>query len=673
MRKFFSLVCLSVSFYDLTTAQVFTDSNLPIFVISTDQGVPIPDNPRVKATMKIIYKGPGNRNYMTDQNYPDYLNYNGRIDIEIRGSSSQTTEKKQYGFTTRKADNSTNNVSLLGMPPENDWILNSMTFDPSLIRDYLNYNLSRQIGEYASRTAYCEVVINNEYKGLYLLQEKIKPDKNRVDILKIGMTDNLSPEVTGGYIIKADKDTGGDPVLWSEPSGLQWISYIHDWPKPELATVAQTDYIHNQFQLLATSSSLNNSSVSDGFPSVIDIPSFIDHMIISELGSNVDSYMYSAYFHKDRNDKLRAGPIWDNDLTFGNDLFFWGYNRSKTDVWQFSNGDNEGSRFWKDLFNNAIFRCYLSRRWNELIMPGQPLNPASIEFLIDKTLADISEAVLRNNNLWGYDGNWQDKISAIKTFIGTRIDWMTANLGSYAECSKVQLPLLVISKIMYHPSPEPYFLKADDREFIEITNNGDQTVNLSGVYFGGTGLVYQFPVNSTIGPHASVILASNIPVFKALYNIVPFGQFTRNLSNKGQNLILMDGYGNMIDNVSYSDTIPWPNADGNGNYLKLTDPNLDNDIPANWTASSDIILSDLNITADPDLQVFPNPVKGILTIQNGKEIKSISLIDISGRILLTLKVNSNELSLDMSHFTRGIYFIRVATSYRTYMMKVVNE
>jgi hypothetical protein len=87
------------------------------------------------------------------------------------------------------------------------------------------------------------------------------------------------------------------------------------------------------------------------------------------------------------------------DLTYGNDLFIWGYDRSKTYTWQFSNGDNEGPKFWRDLFNNPKFRCYLSKRWNQLIQPVQPLNFSSIEPFIDQTVATISEAAVRENAL----------------------------------------------------------------------------------------------------------------------------------------------------------------------------------------------------------------------------------------------------------------------------------
>ena len=197
MTRVLVMLCLSVSLCRLAEGQGLTDSNLPIVIIETDHGVEIPDSPRVLATMKIISRGNGERNYVTDQNNPAWLHYNGRIDIEIRGSSSQFPDKKQYGFTTRKSDNiSENNVSLLGMPKENDWILNSMAFDSALIRDYLTYNLSRKIGEYASKTAYCELIINGSFRGLYLLQEKIKADVNRVNVIRIGTSDNTAPGLT---------------------------------------------------------------------------------------------------------------------------------------------------------------------------------------------------------------------------------------------------------------------------------------------------------------------------------------------------------------------------------------------------------------------------------------------------------------------------------------------
>jgi hypothetical protein len=193
MKRVFTIVLLLFICSQLTAQSVvLTDSNLPIVIISIDGNQDIPDPVRVLGNMKIIDRGAGERNYVSDQNNSDLLNYNGRLEIEIRGSSSSVLDKKQYGLTTLQADNtSNNNVSLLGMPKENDWVLNGLAFDDSLIRDYLSYTLSRILGVYAPRTQYCEVIINGDYKGLYILQEKIKADDNRVDILKIFQVDIL--------------------------------------------------------------------------------------------------------------------------------------------------------------------------------------------------------------------------------------------------------------------------------------------------------------------------------------------------------------------------------------------------------------------------------------------------------------------------------------------------
>lgn len=674
--KFTPTLCVLVLLsWGRMSAQPFTSSNLPIVIINTDGGNEIPDYPRIRGTMKIIDRGPGQRNYLTDQNTPEYLDYNGRIDIELRGSSSQATEKKQYGFSTLKADNVTvDNVHLLGFPKENDWILNGMVFDPALMRDYLSYNLSRQIGEYATRTAYCELVLNGSYTGLYLLQEKIKSDDNRVNITDIETTDTDFPKVTGGYITKADKNTGGDPAAFSIPAKQGYdVWYIHHQPKPEAVTPAQNDYIRSQFQALETTAKSGNTSVANGFPSVIDIPSFIDFMLISELASNADAYMYSTFFHKDRNGKLRAGPVWDCDLTYGNDLFIWGFDRSKSNIWQFSNGDNEGSRFWSDLFFNTTYRCYMSRRWHELTVPGQPLNAESLSDFIDSTAATINEAVEREHYRWGYTGTFTQRIQEIKSFMQTRISWMTTNLGSYAGCSDISLPPLVINKIMYHPETSEAFPEEQELEFIELLNNSGQAVNLTGIYFMGTGFVYQFPAGTAVGAGGSVVLASNAEDFRARHGRDPNAEFTRHLSNKSQTLILADGYGNIIDSLTYRDTIPWPDADGNGYYLQLTDPGLDNSVAENWTASNEVFVSDHPHSTEPFLEVYPNPVQDVLRIRTTTTIVRISLSDLQGRLLATESIGSTGGTLDLSRYSSGVYMLKIETEEQSFIRKIVKE
>lgn len=650
-----------ILFPAVSLSQLPSGSMLPIVVINTDGNATIVDNPRVLATMKIIYRGEGQRTYLTDQSNPAYLNYNGRINIELRGSSSQATEKKQYGFSTLMAGNVTeNNVSLMGMPSENDWVFNGMTWDTAKVRDFITYTLSRNIGEYATRTSYCEIIINGDYRGLYLLQEKIKPDKNRVNVLRITPADIYQPEVTGGYITKADKDTGGDPVAWwmTQPNG--WgVAYIHDLPTPDMVTSEQNTYIYNQFNFLATTSYNHDMAVATGIPSVIDIPSFIDHMLITELSSNADGYQYSTFFHKDRNGKLRAGPLWDNDLTYGNDLFLWGYDRSKSNIWQFHNMENDGSRFWWDLFSTPLFKCYMSKRWNELIPSEKPLNLTVIDNLIDHTSASISEAVGREYNRWGIRNNFSYEISRMKTWLASRITWMTSNLGSYSGCSNVYKPGLVITKINYHPLATIQYPNPDDLEFIEILNNGTSIADLTGIYFSGTGLVFQFPPNSSLAPDSALFLAGNTDVFREKYGFDAFGKFTRDLSNKSQNIVLADGYGNIIDQVHYYDSIPWPDADGNGKYLTLKSPDLDNNIASSWAASDNEKIRESVLPAPDKVNIYPVPADDYIKIASPEIIQRLEVFDMQGRMVISQNISSYYYELNISKFPKGGYVVRL--------------
>jgi hypothetical protein len=144
-------------------------------------GRQIPDEPKILVNMGIIWNGEGNLNHTSDT-----LNhYNGKIAIEIRGSSSQMFPKKSYGFETRDEAGEDIDFPLLGLPEEEDWIFYGPYTDKSLIRNALTFTLAQTLGHYASRFVFVELFLNNQYQGIYMLMEKIKRDKVRVDIAKL--------------------------------------------------------------------------------------------------------------------------------------------------------------------------------------------------------------------------------------------------------------------------------------------------------------------------------------------------------------------------------------------------------------------------------------------------------------------------------------------------------
>lgn len=643
------------------TAQTFTDSNLPIVVIETDGGASIPEEPKILATMKIIWHQDGSRNYLTDIDNPEFLNYDGRIGIERRGYSSQmVSDKKPYGLTTLQDDNvSNNNVSLFGMPAENDWILNPLAYDQTGMRDVLAYELSNQIGQYASRSQYCEVVLNGNYRGLYVFMEKIKVDKNRVNIEKMDETCNQPPEVTGGYIVQANR-SDNDPLAWRMLTylfnwwGPVYTEFLHHYPKHENITNTQNDYIHGVFLDLESVAHSYNTDITTGIPSVIDIPSFVDFMIMSEFTSNVDVYHLSTFFHKDRCGKLRAGPIWDYNLAFGYDAFG---NRSGYDVWQFDNQDNTGPRFWKDLFDTDEFRCYFAKRWFELTEEGMPLDYDRICNRIDEIDAVIAEAIGRDNQRWNQMSQHAQYVNNMKNWLQQRINWLNSHIGSSQGCSDVDLPPLVISKIHYHPQ-DWWSIDGDHLEFIEITNNGEAEVDLTGIYFRELGLTYQFPDGSHLAGRQAVVICSDSLLFSEYYHVTPFGQYMRKLDNKSENLVLVDAWGNVIDQVHYSDSEPWPTeADGNGPFLQLKDLDSDNSLAENWTISYDLT----GIEEKPQVltHLYPNPTSGMIHIALEGNAIHCQILDLMGNTLLETSPSNSTFDLDLNGWSSGVYLIKI--------------
>ena len=661
MRK--SIITLVLVLLSWTVmAQTFTDSNLPIVVIETDNGASIPDEPKVLGTMKIIWHQDGSRNYMSDIDNPEFLNYDGRIGIEKRGYSSQMySSKKPYGLTTLQDDNVTNNnVSILGMPAENDWILNALAYDQTGIRDVLAYELSNEIGQYASRSVYCEVVINGDYRGLYVFMEKIKVDKNRVNIEKMDETCNNYPEVTGGYITKADR-SDNDPLAWTMQTyqfgwgGYVNTEFIHHYPKPSNITSAQNNYIHGEFNNLADVSHSHDISITTGITSVIDIPSFVDFMIMAEFTSNVDVYHLSTFFHKDRCGKLRAGPIWDYNLAFGYDAFG---NRSRYDVWQFDNGDNVGPRFWKDLFDTDEFRCYLAKRWFELTESGMPLDYDRVCGRIDEIDELIAEAIVRDNQRWHQMNQHDEYVNNMKTWLQQRINWLNSHIGSDQGCSDVDLPPLVISKIHYHPM-DWWSIDGDHLEFIEITNNGDEEVDLTGVYFRELGLTYQFPDDSHIAGHEAIWLCSDSLLFSEYYQTTPFGQYMRKLDNKSENLVLVDAWGNIIDQVHYADTLPWPTeADGEGPFLQLKDLDSDNSLAESWTIGDDLT-GVKDIVDNQNFIVYPNPTSGKVYVTLSETPVRCQILNLTGNVVEETVVSSTRFEIDLGDLSLGLYLIKI--------------
>jgi len=450
-------------------------SNLPIVIIDT-KGQSIANSYKIIADMGVIYNGEGKYNQTSDP----FNNFNGKIGIELRGSSSLSFPKKQYAVETRDSAGANLEVSLMGLPEDNDWILNGPYSDKTLMRNAIVYHLSNQMGQYASRSKFCEVFINNDYKGVYVLLEKVKRGKNRVDIAKMTPADTTGEDLTGGYIIKIDKTDGENVGGWTStytPYAGAWqrTFYQYHYPKPDEIVSAQRIYIVNyikKFESLMYSSGYNHPV--DGYTKMIDVNSFVNFFLLNELSRNVDGYRLSSYMYKDKDKsdtaKLYMGPVWDYNIALGNADY---YDAQYSHGWMLDNltSDSEFlSRdgyvppfWWKKLWSDAAFKQRVKSRWVEL--RHSVLKFDRVYGYMDSLTTLFKYARIRNFARWPVLGTWvwpnpyvgntyENEINHLKTWIKERFLWIdNALTGAPVEVSGETFPTTFI---LYQNYPNPF-------------------------------------------------------------------------------------------------------------------------------------------------------------------------------------------------------------------------
>jgi hypothetical protein len=459
----------------------FTSSNLPIVVITTNQGEAIVDEPKITADMKIIYHDKGLRNYVTDSGNV----YTGKVGIEIRGMYSATLPQKPYGIETRDNAGNKLNVSLFGMPSENDWVLLANYNDKTFLRDLLAFDIFNKMGHYSTRMKFCEVVLNNEYQGIYRFGEKIKQDKGRVNIAKLKPEDNSGDNVTGGYIIKNDYYTATDS--WKSnfsplnKPGAE-VYFVYDDPKPDVLTEQQKTYIQGFINTLETVLYSPAFIVSVfGYKSYIDIKSFADYFILGEVTRNVDTYKKSRYFYKDKDSKsglLYSGPSWDFDWAWRNlledcvhfnqtDGSGWAYRVNECEAWPVPPS-------WEvRMLEDNEFADLIHKRYFEL--RKTILGQAFTDNIIDSVATLLNEAQSRHFQKWNTLGintgtpesgvqptTYSGVIAQFKDWIKTRLTWLDANmLGSDVLSVEKNSAELVKCRVFPNPVVDLLFIESD--------------------------------------------------------------------------------------------------------------------------------------------------------------------------------------------------------------------
>lgn len=275
--------------------------------------------------------------------------YNGGLtQLKARGNSTFTyAEKKSYQIKLAEPSD------LLGKQEQvKTWVLLASYFDATQMHDKLIKDLAAELGlAYTASCDWVNLYYDGEYRGVYLLSEKNSVGAASVaitdmeetykaqnpsygDNMRTGLSQNAygqqyqytkdltEPEnITGGYLIELNHN------MWDEASGFKTRQGVaFNVKSPEWCGDSAMKYISEYYQafedaVYATDDTGAytgyNASTGKYFYDYVDMDSLVKVFLLQELALNCDGFISSVYFYKDADGKMFAGPIWDQDMTFG--------------------------------------------------------------------------------------------------------------------------------------------------------------------------------------------------------------------------------------------------------------------------------------------------------------------------------------------------------------------
>lgn len=313
--------------------------------------------------------------------------------VKRRGNSSMHYEKAQYAIRLLTESGQDNDVNLLGMGAEHDWVLNGSSADKSMLRNYLAYRLSSQILPYTPDSRYCEVIIKTDsgytYQGVYLLIESIKQGENRVDIQEFS-----SSEPFNSFLVRRDRyDETDDRILnvnISEGSVTAHSSYFYAlYPGRTSMTKQQKYYIEDRLTEIEKVLYSEDEKVFETYPDYLDVDSFVNYFVINEYFGSYDAGQYSTYLYQDVGGKIAIGPVWDFDGAIDN---------ARSDVLEPEVTAMQTKPWFEQLCKDKTFLKKVERRYMELI--NGLLSENNVNTLIEEIQMHLGGAIEREWFRW---------------------------------------------------------------------------------------------------------------------------------------------------------------------------------------------------------------------------------------------------------------------------------
>ena len=353
--------------------------------------------------------------------------------IKLRGNSSIRSEKKPYAVNLEEKTN------ILDMPAKaKKWILVPNMFDKTLLRNLLGYQMSFIFGlKFTPSCRYIDLIINGNFRGNYLICDKIEVSKQRLDLDKMDETCVEEPEISGGYLIEGQGSRRkGDPSIFKTSQG---ISYTYKYPEYEDLTEEQKEYITKKFDEVEV-------EILEGKTDSIDLESFARYFIIEDFSANQDEIFNSFFIFKERgDDKLYFGPVWDFDLAFDNAQILYPTNEKKNFAFKFGLSNGSAAKLLSQLLSNEVVLQKVKDLWIE--MTNTVFTKEIIRDYIDEQVEYINESQKLNFMKWDVlsskqfmeavcRGTFQAEIDYLKEFVDNRFD-IFGNIVSSATTESV--------------------------------------------------------------------------------------------------------------------------------------------------------------------------------------------------------------------------------------------
>ena len=323
--------------------------------------------------------------------------------VKLRGNNSLKYKKKSY---TLKLDEK---EVVLGMAKHKKWCFVANMPDRTLLRNRVAYEIGSRLSlSWTPSTRYCELFVNNQYNGLYLIVEQIKVSKNRVNLKKTeGEALEDEDPASVGYLFEMDTHQDQN---WFEtavreiPVNVQYPEDMND---------VRLSYVQNYFKKIEQL--LYMKEVPDtAYREFVDLGSYADYWIAMELTMCAESAIPgSVWCYKDAGGKLCAGPIWDFDQnTFNGRKEFLLYDYETTDF-----SERERSLWYSRMFRDKEFVEVVQSRW---LIYRESLY--DILDFIDKQADYIQESALANLEQWGTASSankdtqlsWEEAVAMLK-------------------------------------------------------------------------------------------------------------------------------------------------------------------------------------------------------------------------------------------------------------------